>query len=89
MKECIADERSACQDRVDRQAFKDKVEWSQRQQVRDGALRHEISGWLEVISGWRNGDISCSSPSVIYRPSSLIWRRVKRNLIIRKLLLGS
>ena len=57
MKECIADERSACQDRVDRQAFKDKVEWSQRQQVRDGALRHEISGWLEVIMMERDIEI--------------------------------
>ena len=58
MKECIADERSACQDRVDRQAFKDKVEWSHRQQVRDGALRHEISGWLEVIMmQWRDIEI--------------------------------
>ena len=48
MKEQLADERSACQDRVDRQTFKERQDWSNRQEVRDGALRQEISGWLQV-----------------------------------------
>ena len=50
MKECLAEERSACQDRVDRQAFRERLEWSQRQELRDGVLKHEISDWLEASS---------------------------------------
>jgi len=77
MKECIADERSACQDRVDRQAFKEKVEWSHRQQVRDGALRHEISGWLEaIIADLEESQEKSDNQEVVIR--KLMRRKSKR-----------
>ena len=49
MKEQLADERSACQDRVDRQTFKERQDWSLRQEAREGVLKQEISGWLQVM----------------------------------------
>ena len=38
LKESIAEERSACQDRVDRRAIRDRLEWGARQEQRDGQL---------------------------------------------------
>ena len=62
LKESIAEERSACQDRVDRRAIRDRLEWGARQEARDGQLRQEISGWLQVGSCY----VSCSSPTRHY-----------------------
>jgi len=49
MKECFAEERTNCQDRADRQSFKDKVDYEKRQSQRDIILRSDISRWLQAM----------------------------------------
>lgn len=49
MKECFAEERTNCQDRVDRQSFKDKVDFEKGQSHRDIILRSDISRWLQAM----------------------------------------
>ena len=48
VKESIAEERTACQDRLDRRAVRERLDWSHRQNTRDITLQQEISGWLQV-----------------------------------------
>ena len=50
MKESFAEERTACQDRLERRAVRERLEWSHRQHSRDLTLQQEISGWLQVPS---------------------------------------
>jgi len=49
MKECFAEERNNCQDRVDRQSFKDKIDFEKGQSHRDIILRSDISSWLQAM----------------------------------------
>jgi len=49
MKECFAEERTNCQDRVDRQSFKDRVDFEKSQSHRDIILRSDISSWLQAM----------------------------------------
>ena len=48
MKESFAEERTACQDRLERRAVRERLEASHRQHSRDLTLQQEISGWLQV-----------------------------------------
>ena len=48
MKESFAEERTACQDRLERRAVRERLESSHRQHSRDLSLQQEISGWLQV-----------------------------------------
>ena len=50
MKESLAEERTACQDRLERRAVRERLDWSHRQHSRDQTLQQEISGWLQVSS---------------------------------------
>ena len=50
IKESLAEERTACQERLDRRAVRDRLEAASRHQHRDHMLRLEISGWLQVKS---------------------------------------
>ena len=50
IKESLAEERTACQERLDRRAVRDRLEAATRHQHRDHMLRLEISGWLQVKS---------------------------------------
>ena len=44
MKESFAEERAACQDRLERRAVRERLDWSHRQHSRDLTLQQEISG---------------------------------------------
>ena len=48
MKESFAEERTACQDRLERRAVRERLESSHRKHSRDLSLQQEISGWLQV-----------------------------------------
>ena len=50
MKESFAEERTACQDRLERRAVRERLESSHRQLARDLTLQQEISGWLQVCT---------------------------------------
>ena len=49
IKESLAEERAACQERLERRAVRDRMEATSRHQHRDNQLKVEISGWLQVL----------------------------------------
>jgi len=48
MKECFADERNDCQDRMDRRFLKDNIELERQQTIRDIMIKRDIARWLQA-----------------------------------------
>ena len=48
MKECFADERNDCQERMERRFLKDNIELERQQTIRDIMIKRDIARWLQA-----------------------------------------
>ena len=48
MKECFADERNDCQERMERRFLKDDIELERQQTIRDIMIKRDIKRWLQA-----------------------------------------